>query len=130
VRESWVQGRIMLIDANGDKTIGGPHRDFSFENDWVSDSPSGGFTFTSRKPAPPWGIFGRRVNVRSWGHNNGLDRLEIIDGKQIRAANTQPSRVNVVDRGISTSPPPAGASSPAAVWRAQHPYDSWSSYLF
>jgi hypothetical protein len=130
VRDSWVQGRIMLADANGSRTIGGPHRGFLFEDDWVSDSPSGGFTFVSGKPAPPWGIFGRRANVRSWGHNNGLDRLEIIAGRQIRAANTEPSRVNVVDAGISTSAPPAGASSPAAVWRAQHPYDSWSTYLF
>jgi hypothetical protein len=130
VLDSWIQGRIMLIDANGSKTSGGPHRNLRFENVWVSHSPSGGFTFTSRKPAAPWGIFGTRTNIRSWGHNNGLDRLEIIDGRQIRDANTQPSRVNVVDRGIVKSAPAANEPSPAAVWRTSNPYGDWADVLF
>src|SRR4051794_5448419 len=63
VRDTWVQGRIMLIDANASRTIGGPHEGFVFANTWVSDSPSASFTFTSRKPSAPLGIFGRRINV-------------------------------------------------------------------
>ena len=128
VRDSWVRGRIMLEDWNGSR--GGPHTGFLFADDWVSNSPSGGFTFTSMKPSAPRGIFGTRQNVRSWGHHNGLDRLEIIDGQQIRAANTQPSRINVTDSGINTTSPPAGAVSPADSWRAAHPYNDWLQTIF
>jgi hypothetical protein len=125
VKDSWIQGRIMLIDANGSGTTGGPHQGLRFENMWVSNSPSSGFTFTSRKDAAPWGVFGSRVNVRSWGHNNGKDRIDIVDGRQYYTANTKPAKVNVADSGIVKTAPSDLSRSPAALWRAAHPYDSW-----
>jgi hypothetical protein len=125
VRDTWVQGRIMLIDANGSLTAGGPHEGFVFANTWVSNSPSASFTFTSRKPSAPYGIFGKRINVRSWAANNGKDRIDIVDGRQYYAANTQPSKVNVQDVGIVTAAPPSGSPSPAALWRKAHPYEDW-----
>jgi hypothetical protein len=125
VRDTWVQGRIMLIDANAARTIGGPHQNFVFTNTWVSNSPSASFTFTSRKPSAPLGIFGKRINVRSWAANNGKDRIDIVDGRQYYAANSQPSKVNVQDIGVVKSPPPPGTPSPAALWRTAHPYDDW-----
>jgi hypothetical protein len=126
VTDSWVQGRIMLIDADGSRKYGGPHQNFLFQNTWVSDSPSASFTFTSRKPAAPYGVFGRRVNVRSWGANNGKDRISIVGGNQYYSGNPFPTRVNVIDTGIVTSPPPAGAPSPAELWRRAHSYDNWT----
>jgi hypothetical protein len=129
VRNSWIQGRVMLIDSNGSKSWGGPHRDFLFSNVWVSDSPSSGFTFTNRKPSTPWGIFGRRVNVRSWGHNNGKDRISIINGQHIYSGNPFPTRVNVIDHGVVTSPPAANTPSPAHGWRAVNGYDDWMNAL-
>ena len=116
----------MLIDANASKTIGGPHQNFLFQNTWVSDSPSSSFTFTSRKPSSPYGIFSRRVNVRSWGANNGKDRITIIGGNHYYSGNPFPTRVNVTDTGIVTAAPPVGAPSPAELWRRAHPYDSWA----
>jgi hypothetical protein len=128
VRDSWIKGRIMMQDYPGHD--GAPHTGMRFENTWVSNSPSGGFTFTSTKPTAPRGLFGTRVNIRSWGHHNGLDRLDIIDGRHIPQPNTQPSRVNVVDSGITRSAPPAGMASPPDVWRGAHGYDSWAAELF
>ena len=128
VLDSWLRGRIMIQDSK-DGTSGGPV-DLDFERTWVSNSPSGGFTFTAKRTVTPRGISGRRIDIRSWGHHNGLDRLEIIDGQQIRTSNTIPSRVDVVDSGISTSAPPAGTPSPAQTWRNAHGYDDWASTLF
>jgi hypothetical protein len=131
VRDSWIKGRIMLQDGPGKGgASGGPFTNFLFQDDWVSNSPSCGFTFTSDNPSTPRGLFGRRVDVRSWDQHNGLDRLEIIDGVQITKPNTDPSRVDVVDSGIDTSAPPPDMASPAQNWRAAHPYDSWFSTLF
>jgi hypothetical protein len=92
---------------------------------WVSNSPSSGFTFTSRKDAAPWGVFGSRVNVRSWGHNNGKDRIDIVDGRQYYTANSHPAKVNVADSGIVKSAPANLSQSPAVQWRNANPYDSW-----
>jgi hypothetical protein len=131
VRDSWIRGRIMLQDGPGKGGApGGPFSNFLFEHDWVSNSPSSGFTFTSDNPVVPRGLFGRRVGIRSWNQHNGLDRLEIIDGNQITKPNSDPSRINVVDSGIDTTAPPAGAPTPPEQWRAAHPYDSWLATLF
>ncbi|MCU1429542.1 MAG: Esterase [Actinomycetia bacterium] len=129
VLDTWIKGRIMIEDSK-DGVSGGPFDGFLFQNDWISNSPSGGFTFTAVKHTTPRGIFGRRVDVRSWDHHNGLDRLEIIDGRQLYTPNTQTSRVNVVDGGISKVAPPAGSVSPADNWRASHPYNDWWPTLF
>jgi hypothetical protein len=129
VRDSWIRGRIMMIDANGSGSTGGPHTDMRFEDTWVSDSPSSGFTFTSRKDSAPWGLFGARVNVRSWGHNNGKDRIDIVDGKQYYTGNTKPSRVNVVDSNIVKSAPSDTTKNPADEWRKANPYDSWAQAI-
>jgi hypothetical protein len=121
----------MLQDGPGrGGAPGGPFTDFLFQNDWVSNSPSCGFTFTSDNPSTPRGLFGRRIDVRSFDQHNGIDRLEIIDGQQLTAPNTDPSRVDVVDSGIDTSAPAGGTASPADTWRAAHPYDSWLTTLF
>jgi hypothetical protein len=125
VLDTWIKGRVMLIDANGAGTAGGPVQAAQFKDTWVSNSPSAGFTFTARKNAAPWGVFGTRTNVRSWGHNNGKDRIDIVDGRQYYTGNTKPSRVNVVDNGIIKSAPSDLSQNPADLWRLQHPYDNW-----
>ena len=66
------------------------------------------------------------VNVRSWGANNGKDRITIIGGNHYYSGNPFPTRVNVTDTGIVTAAPPVGAPSPAELWRRAHPYDSWA----
>jgi hypothetical protein len=119
VLDSWLQGRVMLEDTHG------PDTGVVFSNSWVSNSPSVGFTFTSDRVRVPRGIFGTRDGVRSWGNKSGEDRTEIIDGVQYWYANTQPSRVNVIDTNASTTPPPPGTISPPNQWRAANPYDSW-----
>jgi hypothetical protein len=128
VTDSWLKGRVVLIDAPANLEGGGPHTDFLFEDTWVSDSPSAGFIFTSRKPDPPLGVFGRRVNVRSWGHKNGIDRLDIVDGEHLKP-NEQPDFVDVKDVDIKTTAPPDGAESPSARWRRKNPYDSWPTFF-
>jgi hypothetical protein len=133
VRDSWVLGRVMLIDAPaGNLKAGGPHTNMLFADSWFSYSPSAGFTFTSRRTTTPRGVFGARVRVRSWGHNSGQDRVEIVDGKLYYAPRTNPdlvnnwpTRVKVVDYYINRSAPPSGTTNPADAWRATHPYDSW-----
>jgi hypothetical protein len=125
--DSWVRGRIMFIDQSGGN--GGPHRDLLFQRLWVSDSPSSGFTFTSAKSSPPYGIFGARRDIWSWGHNNGKDRIDILSGQHLYTGNTRPDRINVIDSGVHASAPPAGMASPPARWRAAHPYSSWVAAL-
>jgi hypothetical protein len=133
VRDSWLIGRVMLIDAPaGDVTAGGPHRRLLFADSWVSSSPGAGFTFTSRKTTKPRGVFGQRLRVRSWGHNSGQDRVEIVDGKMYvppksdpTLVNFMPRRVKVVDQEIARTAPAPGTPSPADVWRAAHPYETW-----
>jgi len=96
----------------------------------VSDSPSAGFIFSSSKEASPYGIFGRRVDVTSWGHNNGHDRVENINGQSPSfTPNLSPDRVDVVDINVSTEPPPDAAASPADAWRARNTYEEWASYF-
>jgi hypothetical protein len=124
VLDSWIRGRIMMQDeSNGN---GAPHRDFLFQNTWVSDSPSSGFTFISSKQTQPWGVFGARNNVWSWGHNNGKDRIDFLDGQQRFDFNSRPDRINVRDTNVRTSAPPGGAVSPSDGWRNAHPYGSWA----
>jgi hypothetical protein len=125
VADSWVQGRIILKDRAGEA---GGHRDFLFENDWVSNSPSAGFTFTASRGG---GIFGERRNIRSWGHTNGHDRIDQIDGRVTydSAENREPSRIDVRDVDVVTRPPAAGAVNPAEEWRGAHPYDSWDKWF-
>lgn len=128
VTDSWVEGRIVLIDAPGNLRGGGPNRDFLFENLWVSDSPSAGFIFTSRKPDPPRGNFGTRRNVRSWGHHAGVDRVDIVGERQV-SPNSEPDVIDVNDINVVTNAPRDEADNPAAQWRARHPYDSWPSFF-
>lgn len=128
VRNSWLQGRVVLEDGGG-RGSGGRHRNVLFEDDWVSNSPSAGFIFTARKEKPPRGISGRRVDVRSWGHKNGHDRIDIVDGRSSYEPNRSPGRINVRDSKITKTPPPDGAVSPAAQWRAAHPYGSWAEFF-
>jgi hypothetical protein len=127
VSDSWIRGRVLLEDTTNNASEGGPVQGLAFRNTWVSNSPSVGFTFTSDRDRNPRGIFGTRDNVRTWGNKSGEDRTEIIDGTHYWYANTQPSRINVVDTGISTTPPPPGTISPPHQWRAAHPYTSWPS---
>src|SRR5262249_40592272 len=95
VDDSYIRGRVTVIDAPGDLEGGGPHEDLRFEHSWFTDSPSAGFIFTSRKPDPPYGVFGERVDVRSWGHKSG-DRVDYVDGEGV-SANEDPSRISVDD---------------------------------
>jgi hypothetical protein len=125
--DSWVRGRIMFIDA--DNGEGGPHRDLLFQRLWVSDSPSAGFTFSSVKGSQPYGVFGARRDVWSWGHNNRKDRIDNLGGAHVYTGNTQPHRVNVIDTNVHASPPPAGMPSPPEKWRATHPYAAWVDAL-
>jgi hypothetical protein len=129
VRNSWVQGRIVLEDDASGRGRGGRHRNVLFEDDWVSKSPSAGFTFTAKKPDAPRGISGKRIDVRSWGHKNGHDRIDIVDGRPSFVANQSPGRIDVTDSGITKQAPPAGAMSPAAQWRSAHPYGSWAAFF-
>ncbi|MCU1429544.1 MAG: hypothetical protein JWL83_3544 [Actinomycetia bacterium] len=130
VRDSWVQGRIVLEDGGGaGGSDGGPHRDVLFANSWVSNSPSVGFIFSSNRQTQPRGIFGRRVDVYSWGHHARADRIETIDGRRADQPNSQPNRINVVDEHVVNAPPPASMTSPPAAWRAAHPYRSWPQFL-
>jgi hypothetical protein len=125
VRDSWIKGRIVFEDGAGEGgSTGGPVRDLSFQNTWVSNSPSAGFIFTADRANPPWGIFGTRVAVRSWNHKAGIDRLDQVNGQAV-PANSHPGRINVVDQNVTTTAPPSGTQSPDAQWRAAHPYDSW-----
>jgi hypothetical protein len=129
VRNSWLQGRVVLEDDGAGGGRGGRHRNVLFENDWVSNSPSAGFIFTAKKQGQPRGIFGKRVDVRSWGHNNGHDRIDIVDGRSSYTSNESPNRIDVVDSGIVKQPPGPGATSPAAKWRAAHAYASWPAFF-
>jgi hypothetical protein len=125
VADSWIRGRVLIEDTTNNPSEGGPVQAMAFRNTWVSNSPSVGFTFTSDRLRDPRGIFGALDGVRSWGNKAEEVRTEIIDGTQYWYANTQPSRVNVVDTGVSTSPPPPGTISPPNQWRGANPYDSW-----
>jgi hypothetical protein len=116
--DSWVSGRIMMQDSNG------PQRDMLFQNTWVSDSPSSGFTFSVKKQ----GIFGSRRDIWSWGHNNRKDRIDMVNGQQIDP-NSRPDKVNVADSNIRTQQPASNAVSPPDAWRFAHPLDSWIDAL-
>jgi hypothetical protein len=129
VRSSWLQGRVVLEDDAAGGGRGGRHRNVLFEDDWVSGSPSAGFIFTAKKSGPPRGIFGKRVDVRSWGHHNGHDRIDIVDGRSSYTPNQSPGRIDVNDSRITKSAPPKDAMSPAAQWRAAHPYTSWTAFF-
>jgi hypothetical protein len=135
VRDSWIRGRIVLQDGGAGQGRGGPHRDVLFQRTWVSDSPSAGFIFSSSKDEEPYGIFGRRVDVRSWGHNaqddDGvpIDRLENINGRSDTRPNVSPDRVNVIDIDVTTEPPPPDMRSPSDAWRARNPYGDWARYF-
>jgi hypothetical protein len=125
VRDSWIQGRVVFEDGAGEGgSTGGPVRDLLFQNTWDSNSPSAGFIFTANRTQPPWGIFGKRFDVRSWDHHAQVDRLDQVDGKAVDP-NSHPERINVVDQNVTTDAPPAGTKSPAAQWRDAHPYASW-----
>jgi hypothetical protein len=127
VRDSWIKGRIVIEDGAGEGgSTGGPVKNMLFQNTWVSNSPSAGFIFTADRKQPPWGIFGTRVDVRSWDQKAGIDRLDQVNGKAV-PANSRPGRINVVDQNVATDAPPSGAIDPAAQWRAAHPYDSWAA---
>jgi hypothetical protein len=129
IRSSWIEGRILVEDSAGQGgSKGGPNRDMLFEDLWSSGSPSVGFIFTSGKATEPRGIFGRRVRVRSWGHHAQQDRIDTIDGVRVDP-NADPRRIDIVDEQVVTTPPPPNAKSPAATWRADHPYESWPSYF-
>jgi hypothetical protein len=129
VRNSWLQGRVVLEDDGAGGSRGGRHRNVLFEDDWVSNSPSAGFIFTAKKPNAPRGIFGKRVDVRSWGHKNGHDRIDIVDGRSSYTANRSPGRIDVSDSRITKHAPPEGTTSPAANWRVAHPYASWPAFF-
>ncbi|MCU1426778.1 MAG: hypothetical protein JWL83_778, partial [Actinomycetia bacterium] len=128
VADSWIRGRVMIQDEANDGS-GGPQVGLVFKHLWVSGSPSSGFTFTAAKPAGSGGVFGVRDDVRSWGHKNGYDRIDIVDGVQYHDANAQPSRIDVTDSAISTTAPSYGMVSPADQWRAAHPLDSWPEMI-
>jgi hypothetical protein len=130
VEDSWLKGRVVLIDAPGNLEGGGPHKNFRFEDTWVSDSPSAGFIFTSRKPEGERGIFGRRVRVRSWGHNieGGLDRLDIVDGEHLEPG-ARSDVIDVKDVDVVTEPPEPGEESPSELWREENPYEAWPSFF-
>jgi hypothetical protein len=117
----------MFIDES--ESAGGPHRDLLFQRLWVSDSPSAGFTFTSVKGSPPYGVFGVRRDIWSWGHNNRKDRINNLGGQHTYSGNPQPQRINVVDTNVRAAAPPAGMPSPAAQWRSTHTYVSWVDAL-
>ena len=126
VAHSYIKGRVIIEDWNGTK--GGPNTNLRFENMWVSHSPSSGFIFSTDKPSLPRGLSGALVNVRTWANNNGLGRIEVIDGRHYYQPNSQPSRVNIA-HGVTTQPPAAGSPSPADQWRAAHGYDGWAYAL-
>ncbi len=114
VRDSWIKGRVMIEDAPGNGgSPGGPFDDFLFDNSWVSNSPSSGFTFTAAKTTSPRGVFGTLNNVRSWANHNGYARIDQIDGKQYYTPNKVPSRVDV-PQTLSTDPPSPSDPGPAA----------------
>jgi hypothetical protein len=127
VVDSWIKGRVILEDYNG--RTGGPNTDIRIVDSWVSNSPSSGFIFTAAKPSGPRGLFGELVNVRSFSNKNGYGRIDIVDGRQYYSPNSYPSRVNIVHSGYSTTPPAAGETNPADVWRAAHDYDGWTYVL-
>jgi hypothetical protein len=106
VLDSWIQGRVMLEDDKG-ALVG-----MLFQNVWVSDSPSAGFTFS----AGGAGISGERRNIYSWGHNNGKDLIAF-------------GRANVLDSNVRATPPPGGAPSPHEQWRWSHSYGAWAEAL-
>jgi hypothetical protein len=106
VLDSWIQGRVMLEDDKG------PLVGMLFQNVWVSESPSAGFTFS----AGGAGISGERKDIFSWGHNNGEDVIAF-------------GRANVLDSNVRATPPPGGSASPHERWRWGHAYGSWAEAL-
>ena len=129
VSDSWIQGRVILEDGQGRGSSGG-HHGFLFSNDWVSNSPSAGFTFTASSGGA--GIYGRRVDVRSWDNHNGHDRIDIVNGTKTYDSDTNHSAslIDVIDRNVTTSPPPQSAKSPAEQWQQAHPYGTWNAFFF
>jgi hypothetical protein len=129
VRDSYVRGRVTVADAPGELEGGGPHEELRFQDSWFTESPSAGFIFTVRKPGEPRGISGERRRIRSWGHANGLDRVDHVDGERVEPGSV-PEAVDVRDYDVTTDPPPPGLDDPSTRWRRAHPYESWPEVLF
>jgi hypothetical protein len=121
VRQSVIERQFISTETNGDLV------DLVWEDSWFRDSRSAGITFAAKlADGTPLTVTGSRTGIRSFGHNNGRDRIDIIDGSVKTTPNTNPARIDVVDTNIVTEPPAPGTPSPAEVWRAAHPYTAWS----
>ncbi len=126
VRHSVIERQFISTETNGDLV------DLVWEDSWFRDSRSAGLSLAAKTTSDgtPLTITGSRTRIRSFDHNNGSDRLDIIDGSVKTHPNTVPARINVVDTDIVTTAPPAGTASPADAWRAAHPYGSWRDHFF
>lgn len=112
VRQSVVERQHVGTEANGDVA------QIVWEDCWFRDSRSAGITFAADGGHT---IRGRRTGILSFGHSNGRDRIDFVDGRR--------GPVDVRDDGVVTRPPAPGARSPASEWRTTHPYDSWQGIL-
>jgi hypothetical protein len=121
VHDSFLEQRL-YIGAQSTSTTG-----ISFRNVWARGSRSAGFIFNSQNGNQ---ITGERVNVYSWGHNNGLDRFDLV-GEQEHPGGSGASTtgIDVRDVNVVRSPPPPDALDPATRWRERQPYESWRSVL-
>lgn len=132
VRDSYIKGRVMAEDSPDAPYDKGGRLDLLFEDSWFTKSLSTGFIFNSVKLADPRGIFGQRNRVRSWGHNNGHDRQETVDGGSPTYGQIRPGRIEVYDTDIDLTAPSDDTCSPAAVWRASDANKSteWRSFIY
>jgi hypothetical protein len=123
VRSSYFQGgRLNHQTDHGDVVR------VTYQDVWYSAATGSAFQFNATNGGRI--VDGTRINVRSWGHvgRSPRDRLDIVEGTSVPVG-SRPDRVDVVDDGVETTPPPAGALDPASQWRAEHPYDSWPQYF-
>lgn len=121
IRQSVIERQHIGTEGNGDvaKVL--------WEDCWFRDSLSAGITFAAKGSSAT--IKGKRRDIWSFGHRSGDDRLDVVDGER-RRAGSAPRRIDVTDTRVRNRRPPTGTPSPAEVWRAAHPYGSWSTTLF
>jgi hypothetical protein len=117
VRQSVLERQHIGTESKGDVAR------LTWEDCWFRDSRSAGITFVARDGLR---ISGTRTDIRSFRHANGHDRIDVVDGDR-RKPNSARRRIDVDDDGVVTGPPRAGIPSPAEVWRATHPYETWET---